>query len=167
MARLTGCCCCFGNLRDGSRAIGITLLVLGSIGLLGQLVGIGNMVQERQLGTGEIVILVLQILSSVLSIVLNSLLLHGVEKNNRGMLLAWLIYHGFMYCLASIGVIAGFIIFCVVGVIWAALLMLGVAALVGVFWYWFVVVLHCYLEMREENGFVYGKQDNEGERHAL
>ena len=167
MGRLTGCCCCF-NLRDGAKAVGIVHLVLGSLAVVCQFVVVGVMAQrESGVAGGEIVALVLQLLATILHLVFNSLLVHGVEKNNRGMLLAWIIYSGIINGLQSLAVGIGFVLLCVLGLLWPVLLMLGVAALVGVFWYWFVVVLHCYLEMREENGFVYGKQDNEGERHAL
>ena len=166
MGRLTGCCCCF-NLRDGAKATGIVHLVLGGLAIVGLFVIIGFVAQEERVNGGEIVGLVLHFLGSVLHIIFNSLLVHGVDKNNRGMLLAWLIYSGISHGLESIAVVVMFIFACLMGLVLPVVLVLAGAGLIGVFWYWFVVVLHCYLEMREENGFVYGKQKNEGEGHAM
>lgn len=167
MGRLTGCCCCF-DLRDGARAVGITLLVLYSLGLVAEIAGAAQMSQQANgMASGVVVQLVFQFATSILAIIMNSLLVHGVNKNSRGMMLAWLIFTGIITGLQSIGIAIFFIIACISGVWWLVLLVLGLAGLVGVFWYWFVVVLHCYQDMRENNGFVYGNQANEGEKHSL
>ncbi|XP_043230233.1 uncharacterized protein LOC122385788 [Amphibalanus amphitrite] len=162
MGRLTGCCGCF-DLRDGSRAIGITLLVLGSLGLVSEVAGTIQLSQQEnaQMNSSVIVQIVFQFVFCILHLVMNALLVHGVNNSRRGMLLAWLIYTGIVTGLQSIGVAIGFIAACVTGVWWLILLVVAVAGLIAVFWYWFVVVLHYYQEMQEKNGFVYGKQAND------
>ena len=162
MARLNGCCCCFDNLRDGSRAIGITLLVLGSLGLISMIAHTAMLKQEERahLTGGAVTSIVIEFFQCILHLIFNALLVHGVNESRRGMVLAWIIYHGIITGLQSLAVAIGFIAACVTGIWWVVLLVLGVAALVGVFWYWFVVVLHYYQDMREKNGFVYGQQKN-------
>ena len=162
MALLTGCCCCFDNLRDGARAVGITLLVLGTLSLIYMIAHTAMLKQEEhaRLAGGEVALIVFQFLVCILHLIFNALLVYGVNESRRGMVLAWIIYHGIITGLQSIGVAIGFIITCVYGIWWVVLLMLALAALVGVFWYWFVVVLHYYQDMQEKNGFVYGQQKN-------
>ena len=163
MARLTGCCFCFDSLRDGARAVGITMLVLGSLGLVCNIAGTAMLFQEEngvRMTGGTIAQIAIQFVVGILHIVMNALLVHGVNSSRRGMILGWLIFAGIVTGLQTAAVVILFMVFLIVGVSWGALLMLGVAALIGVFWYWFVVVLHYYQEMNEQNGFVYGKQDN-------
>ena len=91
----------------------------------------------------------------LLYVVFNSLLIQGVNSSSRGLVLAWLIFHGIIHGLQSLAVV-GLII---VGIasheplfyLAAALL----AGLVGLFWYWFAVVLTHYNEMMSNDGFVY------------
>ena len=165
MGRLTGCCGCF-DLRDGSRAIGITFLVLGSLSLVSNIASTVMLMQETPAdarGSGAVVAqVVVELAVIILHLVMNALLVHGVNTSRRGMLLAWLIYTGIVTGLQSAAVVIGFIISCIAGVWWLILLMLAVAALISVFWYWFVVVLHYYQETVEKNGFVYGKHVDEG-----
>ena len=158
MGRLTGCCGCF-DLRDGSRAIGITLLVLH----VSEVANIVHLSQREDLrnNTAVVTLVVFQIFFYILHLVMNALLVHGVNKSSRGMLLAWLIYSGIVTGLQSIGVLIGFILACISGIWWLVLLVLAVAGLIAVFWYWFVVVLHYYEETKEKNGFVYNKQQND------
>ena len=163
MGRLTGCCGCF-DLRNGSKAVGITHLVLGSLSLISEIAGTAMLMQREdtrnRITSGVVVQIVLQFGVSILYLLFNSLLVHGVENNRRGMLLAWLIFSGILHGLQSVGVAIVFVVACVYGVVWLIFVILAVAGLIGVFWYWFVVVLHCHQEMREESGFVYGKQEN-------
>ena len=138
------------------------MLVLGSLGLVTEIVGTAMLVQGNSRITSEAMVqIVFQFVGCILHLVFNALLVHGVNTNKRGMILAWLIYTGIITGLQSLGVAIGFIISCIAGIWWLILIVVGVAALVGLCWYWFVVVLHFYQETREQTGFVYGKRENQ------
>ena len=177
MARLTGCCCCFGNLRDGSRAIGITLLVLSTLGLISMIFHAtmgpdrSGPVEEEDLrgdSADSAMLTVTKVFFGLLSMVFHCLLVRGVEIKSRGRIKAWLIYFGISQGINSVVMAALFIYACMLGPWWLAMLVLALVALIGVFWYWFVVVLHYFKELKEEDGFVYSRQQpEEGEKHAL
>ena len=176
MRRLTGCCCCF-DLRSGTRAIGITLLVLSSLALVSQIMHVLIHTDQAEFevndelrslyATCSFTYANLRIVFNILHLVFQALLVRGVKRKSPGLVQAWLIYYGTGNGIASIYVAVAFIFVCSVGEPALIFLVLALAVMVGVFWYWFVVVLHYFREMQEGDGFVYSQQQIEGEKHAV
>ena len=162
MKRLTGCCGCF-DLRSGSRAIGITLLVLTSLALIGAIISASDAERRAQRSAAEIAFQFVQI---ALHAVFNALLVSGVGNERRAMILAWLIYTGIVTSIQSVAVLVLFVLSCMAGVALLIVLVLVAAALVAVFWYWFVVVLHYYQQLTENAAQQPSPKDDPGAEKA-
>jgi len=150
---LQGCCGCM-SLKEGSKAIGITYLVLSALSALSYTWKFVKYAQEAQEPMPAYVY-VLCYAQLLLYIVFNSLLIQGVNSSSRGMVLAWLIFHGIIHGIQSLAIVALIILGIVYNVPLLYLAAAIVAGLVGLFWYWYVVVLTHYNEMRSNDGFVY------------
>jgi len=144
---LQGCCGCT-SLKEGSRAIGITYIVLS---VLASVYYTWKLIEFSQgepgpswsvytYGTGSGIILI--------EIIFNGLLVYGVKRSSRGLMLAWLIFNGIITVIRSL-VPVGFIVVCAMyGVPLLYLYAAIYAAVMALFWYWFAVVLAHYKELK-------------------
>ena len=105
----------------------------------------------------------------IVNFVINASLVHGVSHNQPDLVRKWLIYFGTLNVLKTIGVFVGFVLACVFELRWGWIVAvaLGGSVVVGMFWYWFMVVLHCYREMQEEAGSGLSRQVDEPESHEV
>ncbi|XP_037086576.1 uncharacterized protein LOC119107263 [Pollicipes pollicipes] len=150
--RLQGCCGCF-NLRNGTVAIGATLLTLYCMSFVFFVTSVAypaTMIHEWHETDDERALMIVSVVNlSVFAshLLFNSLLVYGAFKGRRGMVLAWLVYHGIFTSLHGVAVAAGLVYICVMG-LWLYLIVVsGCAALLATFWYWFAVVLSFFWTM--------------------
>ncbi|XP_037071591.1 uncharacterized protein LOC119092719 [Pollicipes pollicipes] len=151
-----GCCGCF-NLRDGSIAIGVTVLTFY---ILSFVFGVGMWIfaASKHSPAGQhmqpwVIAVVTTIFA--IHILFNSLLVHGARKGVRGMLLAWIIYFGIVTGFQSVfGGISVYYVIISGGNTILVLSMMAVLAVLVVSWYWLAVVLSHYREMNDHKDIV-------------
>jgi len=143
------------GLKDGSRAIGITYIVLS---VLASVYYTWKLIEFSQgefgpawpvytYGTGLGMCLI--------EIVFHGLLILGIKRSSRGLVLAWLIFHGIIDIIQSAGVVVLIALGAVYGVPLLYLYAAVSAALMALVWYWFAVVLAHYKELKTGDGFEY------------
>jgi len=137
---LQGCCGCI-SLREGSKMIAITYLILGVLD------GVSTTWRFAEHVTPTPVIFI-RYTQLLLHMVFNGLLVAGVKCSSRRMVLAWLIYSGINNVFQSVLV---FVLLNFVLPPWgtsayqAAAVQTGIVA---VYWYCFAVVYRFHQEMR-------------------
>ena len=155
---LTTCCPCL-DLRRGCLAIGVTYVIVSILSLTVSIVFLAlgpEMLLLPLLRSGIDFatlatfiwalrfILWVMVIISVLMLVINALLIRGVQVGNECLVLFWLVANGILLVLTSIGYLYQLITAISGGAAAAIVLALLTAVWAGLQWYWYVVVLSFY-----------------------
>ena len=161
--RTSQCCCCFG-LRTGAAVIGVALLALHSLVALTMVTVLATLPAadpEQKLESARRLALAVILIALLLHVVFNSALVHGARTRHRGLVLAWLVYHGVASALHSLGLLSAFIGAAAYGNSLALVVTTITMGLLAPLWYWLAVGVRLYSKLSQRPGFVYSAQCND------
>jgi len=101
---LQGCCGCT-SLKEGSRAIGITYIVLAALASVYYTWKLIEFSQGESGPAWPVYTYGTGLGLCLIEIIFHGLLVYGIKRSSRGLVLAWLIFHGIIDIIQSAGVV--------------------------------------------------------------
>ena len=166
---VTRCCCCW-PLRAGCMAIAITYLTVNCLVLLGWtsfLIERAVIARRFDYYMDLLYIYLGLMLVGGPSVIVNSLLVHGLRRNRRRFVTPWVVWYGFLQTLITLALLAagGWALYVSFGtsaidasqaaLINAVIWIPGLAGL-GILWYWYACVFSHFQVLAPSDEYAMG-----------
>ncbi|XP_067133622.1 uncharacterized protein [Centruroides vittatus] len=98
-------CCCFNNTQDASFAVGVYTAIISLIGIISVSVTFASSYQSSYPNRIYITLYALAVVIEVLFFLISIILLYGIKKENRLLMIPWMVWMIINIVVQFIGVI--------------------------------------------------------------